>query len=87
MLFFQSKPDIPVIDKARLEFRLQQIADCVESRRFFLPILSVDQLVTQEQQRLEPTLEIIAKHLGFDFSGFKIQESLSVVEEKSGGGG
>ena len=87
MIFFQSKPDVSITDKARLEFRLQQIADCIGADKFLLPVLSLEHLLPPGQSALDSTLAAVTNHLGVDFSGFKIQESLNVIEQKSGGGG
>lgn len=87
MIFFQSKPAVSTTDKARLEFRLQQISDCLGADKLLLPVLPIQNLIAPAQSGLGNTLDAVAKHLGVDFSGFKIQESLDVVEQKSGGGG
>ncbi len=88
MLFFKTKPDIADHDKARLEFRLQQITDQVGSERMRLPIQESDQLIpSNPDAKPQSVVEILRNHLQHDFDGFKVQESLDVVEQKSGGGG
>ena len=88
MLFFQSKLNIADHEKVRLEFRLQQITDCIGAKRMRLQVLDVDQLVpADDSAKPESILASIRNHLSFDFVGFKIQEALEVVQQQSGGGG
>ena len=87
-MLFQSKPNIADYEKARIEFRLQQVADCVGPHRLRLPVLNVDQLVPDDaSSKPASILDKLRNHLSFDFAGFKIQEALDVVQQKSGGGG
>lgn len=87
-MFFQSKPDIADHDKARLEFRLQQITDAVGVVRMQSSIQASTRLVPSDPNaKPEQILETIRDLTGHDFSGLKIQQSLDVLQPKSGGGG
>ncbi len=92
MAFFKSTPNLPSGEKARIEFYLQQIAECIGFERFKLPVLSEDQLLngvgTQppEIQSVDQIKNLVGKHLRHDVSELKLQ-TFPMQPQKVGGGG
>ncbi len=88
MAFFRSEPNLPDTDKARVEFHLQQIAECIGFDRFKLPVLCMKSLLGLYESKLTPDQMIgfVGEHLYHDINGLR----LTVVPEqleKCGGGG
>ena len=92
MAFFKPKPNLPAGEKARIEFFLQQIAECIGVDRFKLPVLSENQLVHGEAANPTefPTVDQIknrvGNHLRYDVSELKLQ-TFPMQPQKVGGGG
>ncbi len=92
MLFFRSTANVPDGEKARIEFHLQQIAECVGLDRVMLPMLDAASVIYQDQSNQSETrssrelMDLAGKHLGHDVSGLSIQTTL-LQPEKCGGGG
>ncbi len=63
MPLFKTKPTIATGEKARLEFELQKLAECLGDERFSLPVLSLSQWQNMINKPLADTLEAIGKHL------------------------
>ena len=93
MAFFKPKPNLPDAEKAKVEFHLQQIAECIGFERFQLPVLRMNSLlgqslsgISESNQTPDQMIGFIGKHLSHDVSGIR----LSVIPqppEKCGGGG
>jgi len=83
MLFFKSSANLPDGEKARLEFHLQQIAECVGPERLKLPVKSISALRFDDA---EQALNSIGKHLKHDVSGVTIQTELKQQQQCGGGG-
>ena len=92
MLFFKTTANVPDGEKARLEFHLQQIAECLGHDRVMLPVLSASSVLFQEQSNQNDPrsprdiMTIAGKHLGHDVGEVTIQTTL-LQPEKCGGGG
>jgi hypothetical protein len=92
MAFFKPKPNISDGEKARIEFYLQQIAECIGFERFKLPVLSENQLLhggaanPAEFQTVDQIKNMVGKHLRHDVSELKIQ-TFPMQPQKVGGGG
>lgn len=92
MAFFKSTPNLTDGEKARIEFYLQQIAECIGFERFKLPVLSEDWLLNggatnpTESQTVDQIKNMVGKHLRHDVSELKIQ-TLPMQLQKVGGGG
>lgn len=88
MPFFKSAPNISPEEKPRLEFHLQQLAECLGTNRFTLPVLSKDEVLGNSGalHSADQILNIAGKHLSHDVSGITIQ-SVPQAPEKCGGGG
>ena len=90
MPFFKSTPNLPDDEKARIEFHLQQIAECIGFDRLRLPMLSEDAILRRanstEYSTADQVLSLVGQHLGHDVSGVAIQTA-PLPLEKGGGGG
>ena len=88
MAFFKSTPNLPVDEKARIEFHLQQIAQCIGFDRLKLPVLSEESVLLRNgvAQSADQVLSLVGEHLGHDVSDVSIQ-TVPLPPEKCGGGG
>ena len=90
MPLFKSAPNLPVDEKARIEFHLQQIAECIGFDRFKLPVLSEETILygsgQPENQSADQFMGFVGNHLGHDVSDVTI-ETVPLPPEKCGGGG
>ncbi len=87
MAFFKPKPNLPVDEKARVEFHLQQIVDSIGLERFLLPVLDSDFLLNNSSLATnQETINFVGSHLNHDVSGIRIAVNLQ-EPEKCGGGG
>ena len=90
MAFFKSTPNLPADEKARLEFHLQKIVECIGFERCRLPVLGDTSVLAFGSRSDHPTLDQIltsvGNHLGHDVSNINL-ETVPVQPEKSGGGG
>ena len=92
MAFFKLTPNLPGGEKARIEFYLQQIAECIGFDRFKLPVLSENQLLNgdaanpTEFQTVDQIKNMVGKHLRHDVSELKLQ-TFPMQPQKVGGGG
>ena len=77
---------MPDNEKARIEFHLQQIAECIGFDRFTLPVLSEYDLLSENVATTEQLKCLVGEHLGHDVSGVKVQ-TFPMQPEKVGGGG
>ncbi len=92
MPLFKPSPTLPDNERARIEFHLQQIAECIGFDRFRLPVLSVESLlyddVSSQQaiRSLDQLKQRIGEHLRHDVDKVKVQ-TIPMQPEKVGGGG
>lgn len=90
MAFFKSKPNLPDGEKARIEYHVQRIAECIGFDRLTLPVLSERSVfyadVDSERRSAEQIMSLVGKHLGHDVGGISLQ-TLLLQPQKSGGGG
>jgi len=88
MAFFQSKPNLPAADKAKVEFRLQQIADCIGFDRFQLPVRSLTELVSlsETDNSVEGIVAFAGKHLSHDVNALQVIVAPQELEKCGGGG-
>ena len=89
MLFFKTTPNLPDSDKARTEFHLQQIGECIGFDKLLLPVSDEYEIVFENGQPRTPEqlLGFVGQQLQADFSEVKINKELTVVTESGGGGG
>ena len=88
-VFFKSKPNLRDAEKARIEFHLQQIAECIGFDRFKLPVLSSEKLLSwfQAKQTPEQMIATLGQHLSHDVGGIKFVVSAQPIEKCGSGGG
>jgi hypothetical protein len=88
-MFFAAKPNVSVGEKSRIEFYLQQLAECIGFDRFLLPVLSRHKLiglVEVEQHTPEQIVSFLGTHLNHDVSEIRVQLDPQQAADCSGGG-
>ena len=88
-MLFAAKPNVNVGEKSRLEFYLQQLAECIGFDRFLLPVLSRQQLlrhVELEQHNPEQIICFLGEHLNHDVGEIRVQLDPQQAADCSGGG-
>lgn len=91
MQLFKSKPGLADGDKARIEFHLQQIAECIGADRLRLDVLTEQDLLFGDAACSEidnvKSLSIkIGKHLSHDVGNIAIAQQRQPLEKCGGGG-
>lgn len=90
MAFFQSTPNLPCNEKARIEFHLQQISECIGFERLKLPVLNEDELVRggghANIHSADQIMVAVGNHLDHNVSEIRLQ-TLPMPTQQSGGGG
>ena len=88
-MLFTAKPNVTVGEKSRIEFYLQQLAECIGFDRFLLPVLSRQQLmglVEEDQRTPEQIVGILGEHLNHDVGEIRVQLDPQQAADCSGGG-
>ena len=88
-MLFAAKPNVTVGEKSRIEFYLQQLAECIGFERFVLPVLSRQKLiglVEVEQHTPEQIVYFLGEHLNHDVSEIRVQLDPQQAADCSGGG-
>lgn len=90
MAFFKSKPNLPDDEKARIEFHLQQIAECIGFDRLTLPVLNETSILAgshaADDRSADQIKRLVGQHLGHDVRDISIQTFPLQPQESSGGG-
>ena len=88
-MFFKSKPNLHDAEKARIEFHLQQIAECIGFARFKLPVMSASKLLDWHaaKQSPEQLIGLVGRHLSHDVGTLKFQAVSKPIEKCGSGGG
>ncbi len=88
MAFFKTKPNVDDAEKARIEFHLQQIAECVGAERLKLPVVDFQSMVSlaSTSQSPEAIIGFLGKHLSHDAGGITVVTEPKPVEKCGGGG-
>ena len=88
MAFFKLAPNLPDDEKARIEFHLQQIAECIGLERLTKPVANESSLLykTGVLQTTDQIMNLAGRHLGHDVGGITI-ETVYLPPETTGGGG
>ena len=85
MAFFKTVPNLPDMEKARIEHALQRLADCLGAEKFLLPYQSLHSMVGVFQAP-EQIVEFVGGHLAFDVTDVQLVVEPQILK-KSGGGG
>lgn len=88
MALFKPKSNLPDDEKARIEFHLQQIAECIGFDRFHLPVLRAQPLleVSKSGGDVRQLTAHIGKHLNHEISGLRVNVFPQLVNKTGGGG-
>ena len=90
MAFFQSTPNLPFDGKARIEFHLQQISECIGFDRLNLRVLNEHEVLLggsqSEYRSANQIMATVGDHLDHNVADIKLQ-TLPLPPEQSGGGG
>ena len=85
MGFLSAKPNLSGNDKARIEFHLQQILDCVGLPAAQLPVVQPQSWLTPDCD-IQRLAKLSADHLSHDISDLRIEVSPQQLEKCGGGG-
>ncbi|MEM1225731.1 MAG: hypothetical protein AAGJ40_08530 [Planctomycetota bacterium] len=74
-MFLKPKANLPDAEKSRIEFCLQQIAECIGFDRFTLPVLSRKTLFGLYEGKRNPQslIEFVGDHLAHDVDGIQFR--------------
>ena len=88
MAILKLKPNLSDGDKAKLEFRFQQIAECIGYDRLRLPIIGKNSLLELNESELSPEqmIQFFGQHLSYDASGISVEIAPKPPETCGGGG-
>lgn len=89
IVFFKPKANLPDSRKARIEFHLQQLAECIGFDRFRLPVLNRKDLMGMYEsgQRTQQVIDAVGNHLAHDVSQLRLHIVPQPVQSCSSGGG
>ena len=86
-MFFKSKPNLLTGEKARIEFHLQQIAQCIGMDRMKLPVISRRELLSwSETKTPQGMIVAVGAHLNHDVSGVGFALDPQQLQQCGGGG-
>lgn len=85
MAFFKSTPNLPDGERARIEFHLQQIGECIGGDRCQLPVLDGSELLA-DGSSVDQVRDQVGRHLRHSVNELRIQ-TIPMQPEKVGGGG
>ena len=88
MAFFKSKPNVSDAEKARIEFHLQQIAECVGFERLTLPVVDSATLVdlAHSSRSPKPIVDFVGNHLSHDIGELEVVIDPKELKKCGGGG-
>ncbi|MEM6471178.1 MAG: hypothetical protein AAF802_16580 [Planctomycetota bacterium] len=88
-MFSKPKPNLPDAEKSRVEFHLQQIAECVGFERFLLPVLSRQSVIGlfESDQNPQQIIAFLGDHLTHDVSGLQARIIPQQAQGSCGCGG
>lgn len=87
-MIFSVKPCLPYFEKARIEFLLQRLAECIGVEAMKLPVLIPEETFARNGQALplEQILQLIGQHLNHDTSAIRIRIAPQILNTCGGGG-
>ncbi|MDA7925536.1 hypothetical protein N9B46_01705 [Mariniblastus sp.] len=85
MAFFKTAPNLPDMEKARIEHALQRLAECLGMEKFLLPYQSLHSMVGVFQAP-EQFVEFVGGHLSLDVSDIKLVVEPQALKTLGGGG-
>ncbi|WP_404307123.1 hypothetical protein [Neorhodopirellula lusitana] len=86
-MFFQPKANLSDSAKSRMEFCLQQIAECVGFERLLLSVVSRKAIFDLYEVERDPqqVIAFVGKHLGHDVNGIQVRNALPQAPSAGGG--
>jgi len=87
MAFFKSEPNVSDGEKARIEFHLQQVAECVGFGRFQLPVLGMDlwRGMAGSGQGVQRIIDFVGRHLSYNTNGIAHEVVPQQIVKPDGG--
>ncbi len=87
-MFFKPKPNLPDAAKARIEFHLQRIAECIGVDRFQRPVLSRKMLrgLVESKQTPRQMIAFVGNHLAHDVGEIRFDLAPQQLQNCGGGG-
>ena len=87
-MFFKPKPNLPDAAKARIEFHLQRIAECIGMDRLQRPVLSRKMLrgLIESNQTTQQIIAFAGNHLAHDVGGIRCDVVPQPLQNCGGGG-
>ena len=85
MAFFKTAPNLPDMEKARIEHALQRLAECLGMEKFLLPYQSLHSMVGVFQTP-EQIVEFVGGHLSFDVTNIQLVVEPQTLKTSGGGG-
>jgi hypothetical protein len=85
MAFFKTVPNLPDMEKARIEHALQRLAECLGMEKFLLPYQSLHSMVGVFQTP-EQIVEFVGSHLSFDVTNIQLVVEPQTLKTSGGGG-
>lgn len=88
MAFFKPTPGIDEHEKARIEFHLQQIGECLGSDMMKAPVLDPNSNFMNggEVESLDSILQTVARHLDHDVDELKVKTKPQELKKCGSGG-
>ncbi|SMP73040.1 hypothetical protein SAMN06265222_1162 [Neorhodopirellula lusitana] len=86
-MFFQPKANLSDSAKSRIEFCLQQIAECIGFERLLLPVVSRKAIFDLYEVERDPqqVIAFVGKHLEHDVNGIQVRNALPQAQSAGGG--
>ncbi|EMI58404.1 hypothetical protein [Rhodopirellula sallentina] len=86
-MFFQPKANLSDSAKSRIEFCLQQIAECVGFERLLLPVVSRKAIFDLYDAERDPqqVIAFVGRHLGHDVNEIQVRNALPQAQSAGGG--
>ena len=88
MPFFKSSPNLPDHEKARVEFHLQQLAECLGGDLLRRPVMIPEATFGNDPRHtsVDEVLAKIGEHLSIDVAPLSVQTTPKALEVCGGGG-
>ena len=89
-MLFTAKPNVNVGEKSRIEFHLQQLAECLGFERFHLPVLNRESLLDlfhSQTMNNKQIIDFLGQHLSHDSQEIQVQLDPQKPADCGSGGG
>ncbi len=88
MVFFKTQPNLPDAEKARIEYHMQLISECIGIDRFKRPVRRMHSFpgLSEPRQSLKQIVDQVGEYLDHDVAGINVQVIPETLEKCGGGG-